>query len=64
MTKAEAIKNTGYTENELIFLGLVAMKNRMKEARRESADSESYDHYDRLVKAYDKMIVERENVLK
>lgn len=64
MTKAEAIKSTGYTEEELIFLGLVAMKNRMKEARRESTDSECYEHYDRLVRAYDKMIVEHENILK
>ena len=61
MSKAEAIKNTGYTENELIYLGLIAMKNRMKEARHESTDSESFDHYDRLVRAYDKMIVEYEN---
>lgn len=64
MTKAEAIKNTGYTENELIYLGLIAMKNRMKEARHESTDSECFEHYDRLVKAYDKMIVERESILK
>jgi hypothetical protein len=40
------------------------MKNRMKEARIESTDSESFDHYDRLVRAYDKMIVEREDLLK
>jgi len=64
MTKAEAIKNTGYTEEELIVLGLIAMKCRMKEARNESEDSESYEHYDRLVKAYDKMIVEREGIIK
>ena len=64
MSKSEAIKNTGYTENELIYLGLIAMKNRMKEARSESTDSECYEHYDRLVKAYDKMIVERESILK
>lgn len=61
MTKSEAIKETGYTETELIYLGLIAMKNRMKEARRESQDSECFDHYDRLVRAYDKMIVELEN---
>lgn len=64
MTKVEVIKSTGYTEEELILLGLIAMKNRMKEARRESTDSESFDHYDRLVRAYDKMIVEREDLLK
>ena len=63
MTKVEAIKNTGYTEEELIFLGLIAMKNNMKKARNESTDDESFDHYDRLVRAYDKMIVEREGVL-
>jgi hypothetical protein len=64
MTKVEVIKSTGYTEEQLILLGLIAMKNRMKEARRESTDSESFDHYDRLVRAYDKMIVEREDLLK
>ena len=64
MTKVEAIKATGYTENELIMLGLISMKNRMKEARRESQDSESYDHYDQLVRAYDKMITERESIIK
>lgn len=58
MTKAEAIKNTGYEEEELILLGLIAMKARMKEARNASEDSESFDHYDSLVKAYDKMICE------
>lgn len=64
MTKAETISVTGYTEEELIFLGLVAMKNRMKEARQESTDSECFEHYDRLVRAYDRMIAERENILK
>ena len=64
MTKVELIKSTGYTEEQLILLGLIAMKNRMKEARSESTDSESFDHYDRLVRAYDKMIVEREDLLK
>ena len=64
MTKAEVIKSTGYTEEELIFLGLIAMKNRMKEARSESTESECFDHYDRLVRAYDMMIIERENLRK
>ena len=64
MTKAEMIKSTGYTEEQLILLGLISMKNRMKEARNESTDSESFDHYARLVRAYDKMIVEREYLLK
>ena len=64
MTKVEVVKSTGYTEEQLILLGLIAMKNRMKEARSESTDSESFDHYDRLVRAYDKMIVEREDLLK
>lgn len=64
MTKAETIKNTGYTENELILLGLISMKSRMKEARNGSSDSEFFDHYNGLVKAYDVLIVERENILK
>lgn len=53
MKKAEAIKRTGYTEDELIYLGIIAMKNRMKDARNNSEDDESWDHYDALVKAYD-----------
>ena len=53
MSKAKAIKKTDYTETELIYLGLIAMKIRMKESRNESQDSESWDHYDALVKAYD-----------
>lgn len=64
MTKAEVIKSTGYTEEQLILLGLISMKNRMKEARNESTDSECFDHYNRLVHAYDKMIIEREYLLK
>ena len=63
MSKAEAIKATGYTEDQLIVLGLIAMKTKMVEARNESTDSESWDHYDGLVKAYTKMIIEREHVL-
>ena len=64
MSKAEAIKATGYTEEQLIVLGMIAMKNRMVNARNESTDNESWDHYDRLVKAYTKMITERESVLR
>ena len=60
MNKAEAIKKTGYTENELIHLGLISMKLRMKEARNNCVTSEEYDHYDALVKAYDAMVIEYE----
>ena len=58
MSKTEAIKRTDYTETELIYLGLVAMKVRMKEARANSQTSEEWDHYDALVKAYDAMEIE------
>lgn len=58
MSKQEAINRTEYSETELIYLGLVAMKVRMKEARNNSTDSESWDHYDALVKAYDAMEIE------
>lgn len=63
MSKAEAIKATGYTEEQLIVLGMISMKNQMAKARNESTDNESWDHYDGLVKAYAKMISEREHVL-
>lgn len=53
MKKEEAIKATGYTESELIYLGIIAMKVRMKEARNNSEDDESWSHYDALVKAYE-----------
>ena len=63
MSKAEAIKATGYTEEQLIVLGMISMKQQMVKARNESSDIESWDHYDRLVKAYTKMITEREHIL-
>lgn len=61
MSKAEAIKRTGYTENELIYLGLVAMKVRMKESRNNCETSEEFEHYDALVKAFDAMAIEYES---
>lgn len=60
MSKAEAIKKTGYTENELIYLGLIAMKVRMKESRHNCETSEEFEHYDALVKAFDAMAIEYE----
>ena len=58
MKKEEAIKATGYTESELIYLGIIAMKVRMKEARTNSEDDESWSHYDALVKAYEALDIE------
>ena len=58
MNKTEAIKRTDYTETELVYLGLVAMKIRMKEARANSETSDEWDHYDALVNAYDAMEIE------
>ena len=61
MSKAEAIKRTGYTEYDLIYLGLIAMKVRMEEARNVSETSEEFEHYDAMVKAFDAMAIEYEN---
>ena len=55
MSMQDKIAKTGYSETELIYLGLITMKLRMKDARNGAEDSESYEHYDAMVKAYEAM---------
>ena len=53
MKRAELIKATGYTENELIYMGLIKMKLWMRDNRNESHTDEHWAHYDALAKAYE-----------
>lgn len=59
MTKAEAIQNTEYTENDLINLALTMAIQHCREWRNESEDIESYDHYDALWNAFSAIHEER-----
>lgn len=59
MTKQEAIKATGYTEEDLSTLALQMAKTMMRDARSKSDDMESWDHYDSMVMAYEWMLSER-----
>ena len=52
MTKAEAIQNTEYTENELINLALMMVVQQCKNWRNESDDIHSWDHYEALLNAF------------
>lgn len=52
MTKAEAIQNTEYTEQELIKLALTMAAQQAKTWRNGSDDSESWDHYEALMNAF------------
>ena len=55
MTKEEAIRNTEYTEKELIDLALMFAIQEMRKYRdqaSEEADIESYDHYENLRNAF------------
>ena len=52
MTKAEAIRNTEYTENELINLALTMAVQQCKAWRNESDDIHSWDHYEALLNAF------------
>lgn len=52
MTKAEAIRNTEYTENDLINLALTMAVQQSREWRNRSEDSESWDHYEALLNAF------------
>ena len=55
MTKTEAIRNTGYTEKELIDLALMFAIQEMRKYRdqaSEEADFEACDHYENLRNAF------------
>lgn len=60
MTKAEAIRNTEYTENDLINLALTMAVQQSRAWRNESEDIHSWDHYDNLMNAFSAILVERQ----
>jgi len=60
MTKAEAIKNTEYTENDLINLALTMAVQQCRAWRNESDDIHSWDHYDALLNAFSAILTERQ----
>ena len=61
MTKAEAIKNTEYTENDLINLALTMAVQKTREWRNQSEDSESWEHYENLRNAFSAILLDRQN---
>lgn len=61
MTKAEAIKNTEYTENDLINIALLMAEYKSKEWRDQSDDSESWEHYESLMNAFSAILTDRMN---
>jgi hypothetical protein len=61
MTKAEAIRNTEYTENDLINLALTMAVQQSREWRNQSDDSESWEHYENLMNAFSAILTERQN---
>ena len=61
MTKAEAIKNTEYTENDLINLALTMAVQHSREWRNQSDDIESWKHYENLMNAFSAILTERQN---
>ena len=61
MTKAEAIKNTEYTENDLINLALTMAVQNSREWRNKSDDIESWEHYENLMNAFSAILTDRMN---
>ena len=61
MTKAEAIRNTEYTENDLINLALTMAVQQSREWRNESDESETWEHYENLMNAFSAILTERQN---
>lgn len=59
MTKEEAIRNTEYTENELINLALMMAVQSSRMWRDQSDDEESWDHYENLLNAFSAIFDER-----
>lgn len=62
MTKTEAIRNTEYTEKELIDLALMFAITEMKNYRNQASeenDFEAYDHYENLRNAFTAIYEER-----
>ena len=61
MTKAEAIRNTEYTENDLINLALTMAVQHSREWRNQSDDIESWEHYENLLNAFSAILTERQS---
>ncbi len=61
MTKTEAIRNTEYTENDLINLALTIAMQQSREWRNQSDDSESWEHYENLMNAFIAILTERQS---
>lgn len=61
MTKNEVIKNSGYTENELITFALQIGVVKAIEWRAKAFNSESFEHYDNLLKAF-RAILDARNI--
>ena len=61
MTKAEAIRNTEYTENDLIKLALTMAVRQSREWRNQSDDSEAWEHYENLMNAFSAILTERQS---
>ena len=61
MTKTEAIRNTEYTENDLINLALTMAVQQSRAWRNESEDIHSWDHYDNLMNAFSAILTERQS---
>ena len=59
MTKAEAIRNTEYSETQLVNLALLYAATDMSAYRDEARDVDMYDHYDNLRRAFLLMYDER-----
>ena len=61
MTKAEALMNTEYTENELINLALTMAVQQSRAWRNESEEIHSWDHYNNLMIAFRAILTERQS---
>ena len=61
MTKAEAIRNTEYTENDLINLALTMAVQHSREWRNQSDDIEAWEHYENLLNAFSAILTERQS---
>ena len=55
MSKDKVISETGYSETELIYLGLVSIKNIMKNSRDNAPNETLRNHYQAMYKAYDRL---------
>ena len=61
MTKAEAIRNTEYSEGQLVILALLHAATDMGICRDEARDADMHDQYDNLSRVFLLMYDERMN---